>query len=60
MRKPGPKPSIPDSKVREIRGQWAEWKAMGCNKGYGTLAVIYGCSASTVRDFITGRTRRDA
>ena len=58
MRKPGRTLKISDAKVREIRGQWQEWKMMGSRKGYGALAQAFGISMWTLRDIVTYRTRR--
>ena len=52
------KAKLTDAQVAEMRGLYAEWKAMGVHKGYGELATIYGCGYATARDIVNGRTRR--
>ena len=49
------KARLTDKDVREMRELHRRAK-----KGYETLALIFGCGASTARDICTGRTRRDA
>jgi hypothetical protein len=51
---------VPDAIVREMRGKYLEWKAMGLQKGYRVLGRIYGVNRWTVRDIVTYRTRIDA
>jgi hypothetical protein len=49
------KARLSDKDVREMRELHRRAK-----KGYETLALIFGCGASTARDICTKRTRRDA
>lgn len=51
---------LSDSQVLEIRAIYADWKAKGSRKGYGTLAHIFGVCESTVRDIVVYATRVDA
>ena len=43
--------------VKEMRDMYFRWQAEGANKGYQTLANIFGCGVSTARDICTFRTR---
>lgn len=49
--------SLTDEQVRDMRQLYASWKQARSNKGYGTLAEIFGCGQSTARDICTYRTR---
>lgn len=51
------KAKLTDDMVREMRDIYERWKAVGAAKGYGTLALIFGCGESTARDIVTYRTR---
>lgn len=48
---------LTDSQVDEMRTLWESWKAAGSKNGYGALAKIFGCGASTARDVVQFRTR---
>lgn len=48
---------LTDDQVKEMRVIWNEWKEAGGIKGYGELARMFGCGASTVRDIVQMRTR---
>lgn len=51
---------LTDAQVREMRGLYDEWRAMGICKGYEALAAIFGCAWPTARDIVKYRTRRSA
>lgn len=60
MPKPGErhhKAKLTDEQVRDMRQLYQGWKEQGANKGYETLATIFGCGISTARDICTYRTR---
>ena len=51
---------LPDEKVREMRSIWHRWEQAGSDKGYGTIAALFGISQWTARDIVTYRTRKSA
>lgn len=51
---------LTDEQVKDMRELYESWKEAGANKGYGTLAEIFGCSMWTARDICTYRTRISA
>lgn len=48
---------LTDKQVIAMRQQYDAWKAACVWAGYGRLAKMFGCSASTARDIVTYRTR---
>lgn len=57
---------ISSEQVRDMREIWFDWRkagvahrhgSHGSGRGYGTLAEMFGVSASTARNIISGRTR---
>lgn len=48
---------LTDEEVKDMRQLYQSWKEAGANKGYETLAAIFGCGVSTARDICTYRTR---
>ena len=48
---------LTSEQVRDMRKLYAEWRVSGSRKGYGHLADLFGCGASTARDIVTFRTR---
>ncbi len=61
-----PRAKLKDDIVRFMRETYAQWVKNGeagkpgCPKGYGTMAMLVGCSDGTARDIITYRTRINA
>lgn len=48
---------LTDAQVEDMRNLFESWKKAGSKKGYGTIAKIFCCSASTARDIVQYRTR---
>lgn len=48
---------LSDKQVEDMRMLWDEWQQAGSKKGYGEMAKLFGCGASTVRDIVLYRTR---
>jgi len=48
---------LTNEQVEDMRQLYESWKRAGSNKGYGWLALIFGCGASTARDIVQYRTR---
>lgn len=60
MKKLHHRAKLTNDQVKDMRNLYQAWKEANSNKGYGTLAEIFGCSMWTARDIVTYRTRYSA